>query len=179
LALKQYQPGKNSDHFTGYLSNSLKIIILIRVLTLFLLLLNIITLKAQLNQEKLTPYEEFTGTTIYDVISDRQGNIWMASDNHGRMYIGVFPFRGTDGQYALIFYDDSDKQLQRFDLPDDIMDKIFQPFFTTKSSGEGTGRGLSLSYDIIAKGHGGELKVESEAGKGSIFCINLPIKHKA
>jgi len=53
------------------------------------------------------------------------------------------------------------------------MQKIFQPFFTTKPSGEGTGLGLSMSYDII-KAHGGELKVESEEGKGTTFIIQLP-----
>jgi len=60
-------------------------------------------------------------------------------------------------------------------IPADILDKIFQPFFTTKASGEGTGLGLSLSYDIITKGHGGELKVETEDGKGSEFIIQLPV----
>ena len=54
-----------------------------------------------------------------------------------------------------------------------ILDKIFQPFFTTKPTGQGTGLGLSLSYDII-KAHGGELKVETEEGKGSSFIIQLP-----
>jgi signal transduction histidine kinase len=54
-----------------------------------------------------------------------------------------------------------------------LADKIFQPFFTTKPSGQGTGLGLSLSYDII-KAHGGELKVESEEGKGAVFTIVLP-----
>ena len=56
-----------------------------------------------------------------------------------------------------------------------IIDKIFQPFFTTKPTGEGTGLGLSLSYDII-KAHGGEIKVESEQGEGSAFIIQLPVK---
>jgi len=60
-------------------------------------------------------------------------------------------------------------------IPADIIDKIFQPFFTTKSSGEGTGLGLSLSYDIITKGHGGELKVETQKNEGSEFIIKLPI----
>jgi len=55
-----------------------------------------------------------------------------------------------------------------------ILDKIFQPFFTTKPTGEGTGLGLSLSYDII-KAHGGEIKVESKEGEGSTFIIQLPI----
>jgi signal transduction histidine kinase len=56
-----------------------------------------------------------------------------------------------------------------------IMDKIFQPFFTTKPTGQGTGLGLSLSYDIITKGHGGELKVETKEGEGTAFIILLPM----
>jgi signal transduction histidine kinase len=58
-------------------------------------------------------------------------------------------------------------------IPDKIRDKIFQPFFTTKPTGQGTGLGLSLSYDIV-KAHGGEIKVESREGKGTQFVINLP-----
>src|SRR5206468_7829974 len=57
-------------------------------------------------------------------------------------------------------------------IPQNIVDKIFQPFFTTKPTGQGTGLGLSLSYDII-KAHGGELKVESKEGEGSEFIIEL------
>ncbi len=59
-------------------------------------------------------------------------------------------------------------------IPESIKEKIFQPFFTTKSTGEGTGLGLSLSYDIVTKGHGGELKVETKEGEGSSFIIQLP-----
>jgi signal transduction histidine kinase len=59
-------------------------------------------------------------------------------------------------------------------IPDSIKDKIFQPFFTTKPTGQGTGLGLSLSYDIV-KAHGGEIKIESTEGKGSVFEIILPI----
>jgi signal transduction histidine kinase len=58
-------------------------------------------------------------------------------------------------------------------IPDHIREKIFQPFFTTKPTGEGTGLGLSLSYDII-KAAGGEIKVDSEKGKGTSFTIILP-----
>jgi two-component system, NtrC family, sensor kinase len=58
-------------------------------------------------------------------------------------------------------------------IPESIKDKIFQPFFTTKPTGQGTGLGLSLSYDIV-KAHGGELKVETKEGEGSIFSIQLP-----
>ena len=57
----------------------------------------------------------------------------------------------------------------------ETLEKVFQPFFTTKPAGQGTGLGMSLSYDIITKGHGGELKVESEEGKGTMFVILLPI----
>ncbi len=60
-------------------------------------------------------------------------------------------------------------------IPDSVKDKIFQPFFTTKPTGQGTGLGLSLSYDII-KAHGGELSVETKAGEGTEFIIQLPIK---
>jgi signal transduction histidine kinase len=61
-------------------------------------------------------------------------------------------------------------------IPMNIKDKIFQPFFTTKPTGEGTGLGLSLSYDIITKGHNGMLKVLSTEGEGTEFIIELPIK---
>jgi signal transduction histidine kinase len=50
-----------------------------------------------------------------------------------------------------------------------------QPFFTTKPTGEGTGLGLSLSYDIVVKGHGGDILVDSSEGEGSEFIIQLPI----
>jgi signal transduction histidine kinase len=59
-------------------------------------------------------------------------------------------------------------------IPANIVDKIFQPFFTTKPTGQGTGLGLSLSYDIL-KAHGGEITVESKEGVGSDFIIQLPI----
>ena len=57
-----------------------------------------------------------------------------------------------------------------------VKQKIFQPFFTTKPTGQGTGLGLSLSYDIVTKGHSGELRVDTQAGKYSEFIIELPIK---
>ncbi|MFZ0454335.1 MAG: ATP-binding protein, partial [Ignavibacteriaceae bacterium] len=60
-------------------------------------------------------------------------------------------------------------------IPEVILDKIFQPFFTTKPTGEGTGLGLSLSYDIVTKVHGGELKVETKEGEGTEFIIQLPL----
>lgn len=61
-------------------------------------------------------------------------------------------------------------------IPQSIIDKIFQPFFTTKPSGQGTGLGLSMSYEIITKSHGGDLKVETKEGDGTTFKIILPKK---
>ena len=58
-------------------------------------------------------------------------------------------------------------------IPEHIKEKIFQPFFTTKPTGQGTGLGLSLSYDIV-KSHGGELRMENQKGEGSIFIIKIP-----
>jgi ligand-binding sensor domain-containing protein len=59
-------------------------------------------------------------------------------------------------------------------IPQKVLDKIFQPFFTTKPAGQGTGLGLSLSYDIV-KAHGGEIKVETKEGEGTEFIIQLPV----
>ena len=58
-------------------------------------------------------------------------------------------------------------------IPQKVLEKIFQPFFTTKPTGQGTGLGLSMSYDIVTKGHGGELKVETKEGEGTQFIIIL------
>jgi two-component system, NtrC family, sensor kinase len=61
-------------------------------------------------------------------------------------------------------------------IPPSAIDKIFQPFFTTKPSGKGTGLGLSMSYEIVTKAHGGKLKVENKEGEGVTFTIILPFK---
>jgi signal transduction histidine kinase len=60
-------------------------------------------------------------------------------------------------------------------IPQSLVDKIFQPFFTTKPTGKGTGLGLSMSYEIVTKVHGGELKVENKEGEGATFTIILPV----
>jgi signal transduction histidine kinase len=59
-------------------------------------------------------------------------------------------------------------------IPQKVLDKIFQPFFTTKPTGQGTGLGLSLSYDIITTAHGGEMKVNTKEGEYAEFIIILP-----
>jgi signal transduction histidine kinase len=61
-------------------------------------------------------------------------------------------------------------------IPEEVKEKIFNPFFTTKPSGEGTGLGLSISHDIIVKQHGGTIEVETEQGQFTEFRIILPRK---
>ena len=73
----------------------------------------------------------------------------------------------TNGYHVLISVGDNGNG-----IPSKVLDKIFQPFFTTKPTGQGTGLGLSLSYDIV-KAHGGEIKVESKEGEGTVFTIVL------
>jgi signal transduction histidine kinase/ligand-binding sensor domain-containing protein len=60
-------------------------------------------------------------------------------------------------------------------IPEAVSKRIFEPFFTTKPTGSGTGLGLSMSYDIVTKGHGGTLEVLSEEGKGATFIVRLPV----
>jgi signal transduction histidine kinase len=61
-------------------------------------------------------------------------------------------------------------------ISEENLEKIFQPFFTTKPTGKGTGLGLSLAYDIITKGHGGSMDVESIEGEGTTFIVKLPFQ---
>jgi signal transduction histidine kinase len=63
-------------------------------------------------------------------------------------------------------------------IPKKSLSKIFQPFFTTKPAGQGTGLGLSMSYDIVTKGHGGDIKVTSEEGKGTTFIVVMPVTNE-
>jgi signal transduction histidine kinase len=60
-------------------------------------------------------------------------------------------------------------------IPQKVLDKIFQPFFTTKPTGEGTGLGLSLSYDIITKQHNGTINAETKDGEWAEFIIKIPL----
>ena len=64
-------------------------------------------------------------------------------------------------------------------IPLEIRDQLFQPFFTTKPTGEGTGLGLSISWDIVTQQHGGSIEVDSEPGEFTEFTIRLPRHHPA
>ena len=61
-------------------------------------------------------------------------------------------------------------------IPPEIKDRLFQPFFTTKPTGEGTGLGLSITYDIVTQQHGGDISVDSKVGDYSEFTVRLPRK---
>ena len=64
-------------------------------------------------------------------------------------------------------------------IPPEIKDKLFQPFFTTKPTGEGTGLGLSISYDIVTQQHGGTITVDSRVGEFTEFTVRLPRSYRA
>ncbi|WP_421765342.1 sensor histidine kinase [Ekhidna sp.] len=83
------------------------------------------------------------------------------------------PFEGGKGDVDAIIITVSDNGPG---IPDNIQDKIFQPFFTTKATGEGTGLGLSMSYDIVTKGHDGEIMFESKPMSRTSFVIKLPVR---
>lgn len=89
--------------------------------------------------------------------SDYQPQIWVSTEN-------------ANGQVIIRIRDNG------LGIPAHLQDKIFQPFFTTKPTGQGVGLGLSLSYDIITKGHGGQLTVQSEPGQFAEFTVRLPLK---
>ena len=65
-------------------------------------------------------------------------------------------------------------QIRDNGIPAEVREKIFNPFFTTKPTGQGTGLGLSISYDIIVQQHRGEIRVETEEGKFTEFVVRLP-----
>jgi signal transduction histidine kinase len=59
-------------------------------------------------------------------------------------------------------------------IPEKIIDKIFQPFFSSKPTGAGTGLGLSMCYEIVTKGHGGKIEVENKEGEGATMIVTIP-----
>src|SRR5215470_14249854 len=81
--------------------------------------------------------------------------------------------RGFDGSVEVRVRDNG------IGIPPENRDKLFQPFFTTKPTGEGTGLGLSISYEIVAQQHGGTITVESEVGDFTEFTVRLPRQRHA
>ena len=121
----------------------------------------------QLGKISVVPQE--IGRVILNLISNAFYAVHEKAKSSGKDYqpaVNVMT-RKTDGLVVIAVADNGTG------MPQKVVDKIFQPFFTTKPTGEGTGLGLSLSYDIV-KAHGGELKVETKEGEGTAFVINLP-----
>ncbi|MBD2722987.1 histidine kinase [Hymenobacter sp. BT189] len=121
------------------------------------------------------PLVEAVGADVGRVLLNLLGNAFYAvrqrqqSSEAGYQPTVLVSTRQIDGRVEIRVADNGTG------IPDDIKAKIFQPFFTTKPTGEGTGLGLSLSHDIIAQGHGGALTVASQEGKFTEFLISLPI----
>ncbi|AQG80895.1 ATP-binding protein [Spirosoma montaniterrae] len=104
-------------------------------------------------------------TNAFYAVRERQKSQPASSSYQPRVSVST---RCQDGQ-AVIWVADNGTG-----IPESAIQKIFQPFFTTKPTGEGTGLGLSLAYDIVTKGHNGTLMVSSEENKGTTFTISLP-----
>ena len=121
------------------------------------------------------------------------GNIMVVPQDIGRVFLNVYnnafyavqekKKMTTEGHYEPTVWVTSRKLPGSVEIsikdngagiPPKVVDKIFQPFFTTKPTGEGTGLGLSMSYDIITKVHSGSLKLETKEGEGTTFVISLP-----
>jgi signal transduction histidine kinase len=136
--------------------------------------------------------DNFFNATIKTDYEDNLGNINIIPQDIGRVILNLITNafyavtekrkQGTNGYEAIVAIStkkfDDKVELKVSDngigIPEKIKEKIFNPFFTTKPTGQGTGLGLSLSYDIV-KAHGGEITVKSKNGEGSEFTINLPI----
>jgi signal transduction histidine kinase/YesN/AraC family two-component response regulator len=121
--------------------------------------------------EVIKKYEEIPDILCYpgqlnQVFMNILGNASDAIVDEGNIHIAVF---SKDKQVVITIKDSGTG------MPEEVMEHIFEPFYTTKEVGDGTGLGLSISYGIIEK-HNGKIEVESEPGKGTTFIISLPIQ---
>jgi two-component system, NtrC family, sensor kinase len=124
----------------------------------------------QLVVDENLPMVKVNQQDIGRVLLNLFNNAFYAASQSDNPTIRVITKREND--YLIIEVIDNGKGISK-----DILPKIFQPFFTTKPTGEGTGLGLSLSYDIITKGNNGKIEVLSEEGKGATFVVKLPINN--
>ncbi|MFN8355835.1 MAG: ATP-binding protein [Spirosomataceae bacterium] len=122
--------------------------------------------------------------SILDIIPQDIGRVLVNLLNNAFYAVHQQQLNGTDPAYSP-FVSISTQQIDNqaiihiedngIGMPESVIAKIFQPFFTTKPTGQGTGLGLSLAYDIVTKGHGGSIEVHSKEGEGSHFVITLPV----
>jgi signal transduction histidine kinase len=111
------------------------------------------------------------GTVLINVFNNAFYAVYQRSKSSGPDYVPKVEIR-TFNQHKKIVVEVKDNGTG---IPENIKDKIIQPFFTTKPPGEGTGLGLSLSYDIVVNGHNGTITWDSSLNEGSIFLITLPL----
>ncbi len=127
---------------------------------------------------KITVIPQDIGRVLLNLIN----NAFYAVNQRQQLCKGLIPLESSDNYTPSVFV--GTKQIKKTieirikdngtGMPESVKNKIFQPFFTTKPTGQGTGLGLSLSYDIVTKGHGGTLKVETKEGEFTEFIITLP-----
>ncbi|MBY0433388.1 MAG: hypothetical protein K2U26_04685 [Cyclobacteriaceae bacterium] len=106
-------------------------------------------------------------TNAFYAVNERANNQQLTTSNSSYSPTVIVSTKKLNGKIEISVKDNGNG------IPQKILDKIFQPFFTTKPTGQGTGLGLSLSYDIV-KAHGGEIKVNTKEGEGTEFVIQLP-----
>jgi len=99
-------------------------------------------------------------------------NAAQAISDKGKITIRSWCAEGRNGKKS-IFVSISDTGCG---IPPDQIDRIFEPFYTTKDVGKGTGLGLAIVYDIVTSKHGGDIRVESEVGKGTTFTVEIPVR---
>lgn len=117
------------------------------------------------------PYIKAAGGSINQVLLNLIVNaVYAIKESTNEGIITIKTFEGNNSVYCSI--KDTGTGIAKENL-----NEVFTPFFTTKPVGKGTGLGLSIAYDIIVNKHGGEIKIESEEGKGTTFMLRLPIEH--
>jgi two-component system NtrC family sensor kinase len=105
---------------------------------------------------------------INQVITNLLVNAAQAIEGHGSITVTTF----QEGEQVVLTIADTGKG-----MPEDVRKRIFEPFFTTKPVGQGTGLGLTISYDMVKK-NGGDISVESEPGRGTSFTVRLPVQNR-
>lgn len=128
---------------------------------------NVIKHKAEVIRDfGMLPKVSCSPSQINQVFLNLVTNAAQAIEGYGRIMIKTV----ADDRYVHVVVRDNGKG-----IPPENVARIYDPFYTTKPIGEGTGLGLSIVFGII-KDHGGQIQVKSEVGKGTAFCISLPIK---
>jgi signal transduction histidine kinase len=146
----------------------------------------------RLSYQGLRAKDKSFSTTLETSFDESVGKIEAVPQDIGRVLLNLFnnafyavheKKNSLNGQYEPVVWVGTKKRNGSVEISvkdngtgiqQNALHKIFQPFFTTKPTGKGTGLGLSISYDIITKGHGGEMKVETTEGEGSEFIISIP-----